>query len=53
MPILVEHVHLKIAEVAAEGDVLRLVDALRGEDEQQMPVERLLDCIALRHAEWQ
>src|SRR3982751_3528402 len=43
MAILVEHVHLQVAEVTAEGDVLRLVDLLGGEDEQHMAVERSLD----------
>jgi hypothetical protein len=43
MPVLVEHVHLQVAEVAAEGDLLRLVDALRAEYQQQMAVERVLN----------
>src|SRR5712671_5622065 len=49
--VLVEHVHLQLAELPAEGDLLRLVDALRRKDEQQVPIERLLDRLALRGRE--
>ena len=47
MPVLVEHVYLQLAELPAERNLLRLVDALRGKDQQQVPIERLLDRIAL------
>ncbi len=45
--VLVEHVHLQLAELPAEGDVLGFIDALSGKDQQQVPVERLLDRLAL------
>ena len=43
MAVLVEHMHLQLAEAPAEGDLLRLVDALAGKDEKQMTVKRLED----------
>ena len=43
MAVLVEHVHLQLAEAPAEGDLLRFVDALAGKNEKQMPVQRLED----------
>jgi len=35
----------------AGSNLLRLVDALRGKDQQQVPIERLLDRLALRRRE--
>ena len=43
MAVLVEHMHLQLAEAPAEGDLLRLVDVLTGKDEKQMAVKRLED----------
>lgn len=43
MTVLVQHVHLKLAEAPTEGDELRFVDALVGEDAQHVPVKRLPD----------
>ena len=40
---MVQDMHLQIAEVAAEGDLLRLVDALRWKHQQQVSIERVLD----------
>ena len=40
MAVLVEHMHLQLAEAATERDLLRFIEALRGERQQHVAMER-------------